>query len=93
LPRKAHLSAAVKGLDSEEARLRFLMPIRELSRLQAACFMQIDYDREMALIATHPGKPRTQPILAAMRIAADPDNEQAEFAIIGSANSPARGWA
>jgi acetyltransferase len=76
------LSAAVKGLDSEEARLRFLMPVRELSRLQAARFTQIDYDREMALIATHPGKPGTQPILAVVRIAADPDNEKAEFAII-----------
>jgi acetyltransferase len=50
--------------------------------LQAVRFTQIDYDREMAIIATHPGKPGTQPILAVVRIAADPDNERAEFAII-----------
>jgi acetyltransferase len=47
-----------------------------------ARFTQIDYDREMAFIATAPdpqGQPET---LGVVRAAFDPDNTRAEFAII-----------
>jgi len=47
-----------------------------------ARFTQIDYDREMAFIATAPdesGKPET---LGEVRTIADPDNRIAEYSII-----------
>jgi acetyltransferase len=49
---------------------------------QMARYTQIDYDREMAFIATHApdrGRPET---LGVVRAVADPDGERAEFAII-----------
>jgi acetyltransferase len=47
-----------------------------------ARYTQIDYDREMAFIAidrTTDGQPRT---IGVVRTVADPDNRQAEFAIV-----------
>ena len=46
----------------------------------AARLTQIDYDREMAVLVEH-GSPGAAEIYAVGRIAADPDNEQAEFAL------------
>jgi acetyltransferase len=42
---------------------------------------QIDYDREMALIATAADASAVQQTLGVVRIVADPDNECAEFAV------------
>jgi acetyltransferase len=69
-------------LTPEEIRLRFLAPIRQLSHVAAARFTQLDYDREMALVLTEPGQPGTTEIFGVAQIAADPDNETAEYAII-----------
>jgi acetyltransferase len=69
-------------LSREDLRLRFFGVPRDLSKSEFARFTQIDYDREMALIATAPdadGKPET---LGVVRTIADPDNIVAEFAII-----------
>jgi len=63
---------------ANDLRLRFFAPIKGLSHLLAARLSQIDYDREMALIALADGG-RTA--LGVVRIAADPDNSCAEFAI------------
>ncbi|HTV87590.1 MAG TPA: bifunctional acetate--CoA ligase family protein/GNAT family N-acetyltransferase, partial [Stellaceae bacterium] len=57
-------------------RLRFFAPARGLSHALAARLTQIDYDREMALLALHDGA-----LLGVGRISADPDFERAEFAI------------
>jgi len=69
-------------LTPEEVRLRFFAPIRTLSHMAAARFTQLDYDREMALILADPGRPGTSQIYGVASIAADPDNEKAEYAII-----------
>jgi len=69
-------------LTPEEVRLRFLVPMRTLSHVQAARFTQIDYDREMALILTEPGVPGTKEVHGVVRLVADPDNEKAEYAIV-----------
>ena len=69
-------------LTPEEIRLRFLVPMKTLSHVQAARFSQIDYDREMALVLTEPGIPGTRDIHGVVRIHADPDREKAEYAII-----------
>ena len=69
-------------LTPEQIRLRFFIPMRTLSHMQAARFTQIDYDREMALILTEPGIPGTTELYGSVRIAADPDNIKAEYAIL-----------
>ena len=43
---------------------------------------QIDYDRDMALVLAEPWTPGTAHVYAVASIAADPDGEKAEYAII-----------
>jgi acetyltransferase len=74
--------AAFAKLTPEEIRLRFFAPIKTLGHVQAARFTQIDYDREMALVLAEPGIPGKSEVFGVARIAADPDNERAEYAII-----------
>ena len=76
------LHKAFAKLTPEEIRLRFFVPMKAMTHLQAARFTQIDYDREMALILTEPGIAGQTEIFGVVRIAADPDNERAEYAII-----------
>lgn len=61
---------------------RFFRMVRELPPSELARFTQIDYEREMAFIAVGEagsGEPET---LGVARAHADPDNVEAEFAII-----------
>ncbi len=69
-------------LKPEDIRFRFFRAMRELPRSDYARYTQIDYDREMAFIATRKdaqGRPET---LGVVRAVADPDNASDEFAII-----------
>lgn len=69
------------SLDPEDVRMRMFVRMRELSPAQLARMTQIDYDREMAFIASRirpDGKPET---LGVVRVVCDPDNISAEFAI------------
>lgn len=62
----------------EDLRLRFFVPTRGLSHAMAARLSQIDYDREMALVAlTEDGTTA----LGVARFSADPDNRGAEYAV------------
>ncbi len=56
--------------------------MKVLNHLLASRFSQINYDRELALILTEPGKPGRVPIHGVARFHADPDNDCAEFGII-----------
>jgi acetyltransferase len=47
----------------------------------AARLTQIDYEREMAFIATAPNPDGREETLGVVRAVADPDNQEAEFAI------------
>jgi len=76
------LHAGFATLTEEEIRQRFHAPMKTLGHVMAARFTQLDYDREMALILTERGVPGKTPIYAVVRLMADPDNEQAEYAII-----------
>lgn len=70
------------ALDPEDVRMRMFVRMREMTRAQLARLTQIDYDREMAFIATRrreDGKPET---LGVARVIFDPDNVSAEFAIL-----------
>ncbi|WP_440997507.1 bifunctional acetate--CoA ligase family protein/GNAT family N-acetyltransferase [Arhodomonas sp. SL1] len=69
-------------LSPDEVRLRFFMPMKRLTHMQAARFTQLDYDRDMALVLTEPGVPGETPIHGVVHINADPDNTRAEYAII-----------
>jgi acetyltransferase len=76
----AHI-AFFAALTPEDVRLRMFVRMRELQPAQLARFTQIDYDREMAFIATRPGPDGQPETLGVARAVADPDNVQAEFAI------------
>lgn len=66
-------------LSPEDIRLRFFTPWRELPPKQLARFTQIDYDREMAFALVSADR---QDFLGIVRLAADPDNIRAEFAVL-----------
>jgi acetyltransferase len=70
------------ALDAEDVRYRVFMRVRELQRPQLARLTQIDYDREMAFIATSEREPGRFETMGVARAIADPDTVSAEFAII-----------
>jgi acetyltransferase len=76
-------------LNPEDIRLRFFSARRTLERSELARLTQIDYDREMAFLAVG-GDDRTE-TLGVVRAVADPDNEEAEFAIIIRPDAQQRG--
>lgn len=67
---------------ADDIRLRFFHSRRGFSHSELARFTQIDYDREMAFIATAMSDAGTPETLAVARAIADPDNRSAEFAIL-----------
>jgi len=69
------------ALTPDDVRYRMFVRIRELNPSQLARFTQIDYDREMAFIATRTGPDGLPETLAVGRVVADPDNVSAEFAV------------
>jgi acetyltransferase len=76
----AHLEF-IRRLDTEDLRLRFFGVVSEFEFSDMPKFTQIDYDREMAFIATT--EQRGEPItLGVVRTSTRPDNSTAEFAII-----------
>ena len=73
--------AFVEGLSSETCRLRFQSSLRSLTPGMLARFTQIDYDREMALVAVleEAGGERE---IAVCRYITMPDAESCEYAIV-----------
>ena len=76
----AHV-AFFNALEPDDVRYRMFVRVRELQPAQLARFTQIDYDREMAFIATRPGPDGVDQTIGVARVVADPDNIQAEFAV------------
>jgi len=73
----------IAALAPEDLRLRFFSVRRELPRSETARLVQIDYAREMAFVALDDGGPGgRQRMLGVVRAVADPDNIEAEFAIV-----------
>jgi acetyltransferase len=68
-------------LTPDDIRYRMFVRVRELQPAQLARFTQIDYDREMAFIATRQGPDGANETLGVGRVVADPDNVSAEFAV------------
>ena len=71
----------VEAMTPDDLRLRFFGAVGSFDHSQLARMTQIDYDREMALIATVPCDEGFTRTLGVVRAVADPDNETAEFAV------------
>lgn len=82
--------AFVRGLSAESRRFRFMDTLRELTPKMLARFTQIDYDREMALIATVE-REGTEIELGVCRYITNPDGASCEFAIVIADEQQGRG--
>lgn len=73
--------AFVRGLSAEAKHYRFMLELKELTPQMLARFTQIDYSREMALIAVvrEEGAPRQ---VGVARYVINPDGASGEFAIV-----------
>ena len=78
-------------LDPEDRYFRFFATIREPAHSELARFTQIDFDREMAFIATRSNEQGRAETWGVVRSVADPDNQQAEVAIIVRSDLKGRG--
>jgi acetyltransferase len=76
------LADLLNSLSAEDSRMRFFDTMRKLPRSQLARFTQIDYDREMALVAIEADAQGRERSLGEVRAVADPDHVVAEFAIV-----------
>ena len=75
----------------EDLHARFLATFRELPDADIARLTQIDYDREMALIAEDANETGSPETLGVARISTDPDNVEAEFAVMVRSDLKRRG--
>jgi acetyltransferase len=72
------LQDIVTHMNQQDLRLRFFTPMKGLSHALAARLSQLDYDREMAILAR---RAEDGLVLGVARFSADPDNRRAEYAI------------
>ncbi|MGD8710979.1 MAG: GNAT family N-acetyltransferase, partial [Ectothiorhodospiraceae bacterium] len=90
-PEDAEIEQAfVSNLSAEAKYFRFMETLERLSPAMLARFTQIDYDREMALIAVRHDGDREEEIGVA-RYTMDPDEEGCEFALVVSDRERRRG--
>jgi acetyltransferase len=73
-------------MSPEDLRLRFFTPVRGLTHAVAARLSQLDYDRELALLAEREGI-----ALGVAHFFADPDRQRAEYAIAVRSDWKGRG--
>ena len=73
--------AFVHGLSEQSKFLRFMFGLHDLSPAMLSRFTQIDYDREMALIAVIDA-PEGEEMIGVTRYVTLPDGEACEFAIV-----------
>lgn len=77
----------VRRSDPQDVRMRFLGAVKDFPHIMAARLSQIDYHREMALVAVN----ALEEIVGVVRIIADPDNEAAEYAIMVRSDQKGKG--
>lgn len=78
---EAQHRAFLEQLDPVDIRMRIFYSRRSIERTELARLTQVDYERELAFIATQ-GEGEQERTLAVARAAIDPDNADAEFGII-----------
>ena len=76
------LGDLINSLAREDSRMRFFNAMRSISRSRIARFTQIDFDREMALVAIERGDARLDHVLGEVRAVADSCGNFADFAIV-----------
>ncbi len=82
------LRELVKRMNPSDLRMRFFVPVKELDHELAARLSQLDYDREMALLAMPSDEAGA---LGVARYSADPDGQRAEFAVAVRSDCKRRG--
>jgi acetyltransferase len=75
------LQQFIAQVTKEDLYYRYFSEINEFTHDDLANMTQIDYDREMAFVAVHTTKMGTE-ILGVTRAISDPDNIDAEFAVL-----------
>ncbi len=70
----------VRGLSEEARYFRFMNSMHELTEAMLVRFTQIDYSKEIALVAVTRDAPETE--LGVARFAINPDGESCEFAVV-----------
>lgn len=81
-PEDAHLMVKLfESLSPRSIYNRFFTPLKELSPKMLALLTQIDYDRDMALVAVD-RQGSTERVLGVARLMSDPDVTQSEFAVL-----------
>ena len=78
-------------LAPEDIRMRIFSSRRTIARSELARLVQIDYERETAIVAVHTGPDGLEETLGAVRAVADPDNRDAEFGIVVRSDLKGRG--
>jgi acetyltransferase len=74
--------AFLAHLDPVDIRMRVFYSRRSIERSELARMTQIDYEREMAFVATAPLEGGGEETLGVVRAICDPDNRDAEFGIV-----------
>ncbi|MBT3359822.1 MAG: GNAT family N-acetyltransferase [Rhodospirillales bacterium] len=72
----------ISKLTPEDIRFRFFGTVRQLPHSEMARLTQINYEREMAFIASALKEDGSRETLGVVRTNTDPNNERAEFAIV-----------
>jgi len=72
----------IEKTDPEDLRMRFFSSRRSLEHSELARLTQIDYEREMAFIATLQRPDGSEETVGAVRGICDPDNDAAEFGVL-----------
>lgn len=78
---EAQHRAFLEQLDPVDIRMRIFYSRRSIERTELARLTQVDYERELAFIATR-GEGEQEQTLAVARAVIDPDNIDAEFGIV-----------
>jgi acetyltransferase len=84
-------SEFISKLSPEDSHFRFFHYVRSMPRSQLARLTQVDYDREMAFVATRPGPDGHPETIGVVRTVADPDNVTAELSIVVRSDLKRRG--
>lgn len=80
-----------RRLSQQDVYFRFFRAIGDIQHDQLARYTQIDYDREMAFIATTGGDNGSEQTLGVARAVSDADNYEAEFAIVVASDLQGQG--
>jgi acetyltransferase len=74
--------AFLERIAPEDIRMRIFYSRRSIERSELARLVQIDYEREMAFVATATTEDGREETLGVVRSLADPDNRDAEFGLL-----------